>query len=144
MKSLHGRCLVFSLLLAFAFLQGCYAGANKHVIYNDDRTEAYQLAEGKSVGLKVCDVKKTLIKTDDYYDSGYTKHELVNCRVMAKVDNWNKDLGTSTGPSLLQSDGGLGGAALIQDGLKNQPQDNIANSNQQGQTQGQSQTQRRR
>lgn len=136
------------LFVAGLLFAGCYTKTNKHTLFNADKTEAYTLEEVKSVNLfaptyqyqraKVCNVKTTHV--DSKWSSGYDKHEAIDCKVMTKAQGWNKDLGTPTGPSLMQAGTGLGGAALIQDGLEDSG-DSINNVNQQGQIQGQAQGQ---
>lgn len=137
---------LFSLLFA-----GCYTAIDKHVLFNADKTEAYELEEVKSVNLfaptyqyqraKACKVKKTHVNSENSFGSGYDSYKAVDCQVMTKAMGWNKDLGTPTGPSIMQTGTGIGGAALIQEGLEDSS-DSISNVNQQGQTQGQTQKQR--
>lgn len=141
--------LLSLLIFSLALLQGCYTSSDKHTLFNSDKSEAYQLEEVKSVHLfaptyqyqraKACEVKATLIKSNSY-SSGYTKYEAVNCKVMTTAGGWNKDLGTPTGPSLLQAGGGMGGAAIIADGIRDS-EDNINNTNSQNQGQAQQQGQ---
>ncbi len=152
-KTRNKICLITLLIFGFALLQGCYTGAPKHIVWTDDKTAAYQLEEVKSVNLFAptyqfqrafsCDVKETPVKSNEY-GSGYTKHEAINCdKPMTKAQGWNKDLGTPTGPTIMRTGTGIGGAAIIADGLKSQPADNVninnKNSQKQGQLQGQSQ-----
>ena len=138
------------LLAGFVFIlfQGC-ASHMKHTVFNDEKTQAYQLEEISSWGFfaptyqlqraKICEVKNTLIKTNDF-GTGYTKHEPVNCRLLTASDGYQKDLGTPIGPPLLQAAGSVGAGALIGDGIRDS-EDQINNSNSQAQGQGQIQNQ---
>lgn len=136
---------VFLALVVFLLLQGCYTIADKHLLFNADKTKAYTLEEVSSVKFfaptyqyqraKACDVKATLVKSSDF-GSGYTKYEATDCKVMTKAMGWNKDLGTPTGPSIMQTGTGIAGAAIIADGIKDSGDSNsINNVNQQGQVQ---------
>jgi hypothetical protein len=146
------RFIMFGFLtIGFALLQGCYSGATKDIVYNPDKTEAYQIEKVKVVSFfaptfqyertKGCGVKKTLIKSNDF-GSGYTKYSAVDCKLLTKEDGWNKDLGTPTGPTLMRTGTGVGAAVVISEGLKDSGNSNTVNNvNQQGQVQGQTQGQ---
>ena len=144
--------LIFSFL--FMFLQGC--GAIKFydtsVKFNEDKTKAIQSEEFSSWGVfgptyqltknELCNVKKTHKNSPNSFGDGYESYEVTDCHVITKADGYVRELGTPTGPPFLQAGAAVGTGALIKEGLENQPQDNISNSNQQGQYQGQKQYQR--
>lgn len=143
------RKTIFFITVLLVF-QGC-AGVTERIIYSDSG-QAYKMEEVYSIGLftptyqykraSACAVEEKLIKTTKH-GSGYMSKSITNCQVLGlNNDGFTNDTTSPVGPALLQAGATVGTGALIKEGLENQPQDNISNSNQQGQIQGQKQYQR--